>query len=239
MKRPLSRRRFLQATGVAAAAAAVGGPALILPACAKSGDFDLVVAGGLLYDGLGGPPVQADVGIRGDVIQAVGRLSHSRRTAVIENNKWTEGLDVLEASKRAGKGAYEFMRDLIIEERDVVGMVLFMMSEDNLKRILAHPLVGIGSDSSVRAPYGILSTGKPHPRAYGTFPRILAKYVREDKIEAAETMIMKMTSRAAAKFGLAGRGFVKPGACADLVVVSGGEHTGKLPGRVLRKAKPA
>jgi N-acyl-D-amino-acid deacylase len=163
------------------------------------------------------------------------------------------------------------MRDLLIEEKDAVGMVLFMMSEDNLKRILAHPLVGVGSDSSVRAPYGILSTGKPHPRAYGTFPRILAKYVRDDKIAAAETMIKKMTSLAAAKFGLAGRGIVKPGACADLVVfdpsavadratwkdphqypagiahvvvngvsvVSGGEHTGKLPGLVLRKAKPA
>ena len=190
---------------------------------------------------------------------------------VTEKNKWTEGLDVLEASRRAGKGAYEFMRDLIIDETDAAGMVLFMMSEDNLKRILAHPLVGVGSDSSVRAPYGVLSAGKPHPRAYGTFPRILAKYVREDKIVPAEAMIMKMTSRAAAKFGLAGRGVVKPGAFADLVVfdsaavsdratwkdphkypagivhvvvngvavVSGGVHTGKLPGRILRKAKPA
>jgi N-acyl-D-amino-acid deacylase len=188
-----------------------------------------------------------------------------------EKNKWTEGLDVLEASRRAGKGAYEFMRDLIIEEKDAVGMVLFMMSEDNLKRILAHPLVGVGSDSSIRAPYGILSSGKPHPRTYGTFPRILAKYVRQDKIAPAETMIMKMTSLAAAKFGLAGRGVVRPGAFADLVVfdpaavadratwkdphrypagivhvvvngvavVSEGEHTGKLPGRVLRKATPA
>jgi N-acyl-D-amino-acid deacylase len=137
---------------------------------------------------------------------------------VSENNKWAEGLDVLEASKRAGKGPYEFMRDILIEEKANVGMVLFMMSEDNLKRILAHPLIGVGSDSSARAPYGILGGGKPHPRTYGTFPRVLAKYVREDRIVPAETMIMKMTSRAAAKFGLAGRGVIRPGAAADLVV---------------------
>ena len=190
---------------------------------------------------------------------------------ITEKNKWTEGLDVLEASKRAGKGAYQFMRDLIIEEEDAVDMVLFIMSEDNLKRILAHPLIGVGSDSSVKAPYGILAAGKPHPRAYGTFPRILGKYVREDRIAPAETMIMKMPSRPAAKFGLTGRGVIKPGAFADLVifdpaavadratwkdphqypagirhvlvngiaVVNNEEHTGKLPGRILRKDGPA
>ena len=99
-----------------------------------------------------------------------------------EKNKPYEGLDVLEASKRAGKSPYEFMRDLIIEERDNVDTVLFMMNEDNLKRILAHPQVLVGSDSSVRSTDGILAQGKPHPRAFGTFPRVLGKYVREDKL---------------------------------------------------------
>ena len=83
MRRPLSRRRFLGATGAAAAAAALGGPALLAPACAKGDDYDLVVTGGLLYDGLGAPPVPADVAIAGGLIRAVGRLSYSRRTTVL------------------------------------------------------------------------------------------------------------------------------------------------------------
>jgi len=139
-------------------------------------------------------------------------------SVLTEKNKWGEGLNVLEAAGRAGKSPYEFQRDLIIEEKDRVDSVLFMMTEDNLRRILAHPRVGVGSDSSMRAPYGILSTGKPHPRVYGTFPRVLGRYIREEKILPAEAMIRKMTSVAAETFGLADRGVVRPGAFADLVV---------------------
>jgi N-acyl-D-amino-acid deacylase len=135
-----------------------------------------------------------------------------------EKNKVYEGLNILQASERAGKQPYEFMRDLIVEERDNVDTVIFMMNEDNLKRILAHPLVLIGSDSSVRATGGILAQGKPHPRGFGTFPRVLGKYVREDKLFSLETAVKKITSAAAAKFKLEGRGIVKPGAFADIVV---------------------
>ena len=133
-------------------------------------------------------------------------------------NKWVEGLDVRTASQKAGKPPYEFMRDLIVEEKDLVDSVLFMMTEDNLGRILAYPGVGIGADGAVRAPYGILSTGKPHPRVYGTFPRVLGKYVREEKLLSAEAMIRKMTAVAAETFGLADRGVIREGAFADLVV---------------------
>ncbi|NMD10902.1 MAG: amidohydrolase family protein, partial [Acidobacteria bacterium] len=129
-------------------------------------------------------------------------------------------LDVLAAAGRAGKPPYEFMRDLIIEERDRVDAVLFMMSEDNLRRILAHPQVGIGSDSSIRAPYGILASGKPHPRVYGTFPRVLNKYVRAEHLVSLREMIQKITSAPAGMFGLAGRGAVREEAFADLVVIN-------------------
>ena len=137
-----------------------------------------------------------------------------------EKNKRVEGLDVLAAAGRAGKPPYEFMRDLIIEERDRVDAVLFMMSEDNLRRILAHPQVGIGSDSSIRAPYGILASGKPHPRVYGTFPRVLNKYVRAEHLVSLREMIQKITSAPAGMFGLAGRGAVREEAFADLVVIN-------------------
>jgi len=125
---------------------------------------------------------------------------------------------VLEASRRAGRPAYEFMRDLIIEERDNVDTVIFMMTEDNLRRILAKPYVMIGADSSVRSAQGVLSKGKPHPRCFGSFVRVLGKYVREDGILTLEEAVRKMTSAPAAKFKLPGRGEIKPGAFADLVV---------------------
>ncbi len=185
-----------------------------------------------------------------------------------EQNRGLQGKNVLEAAGEAGKDPYEFIRDLLIEEKGMVEMVIFMMNEDNLKKILAHPLVGVGSDGAAVAPYGPLGRGKPHPRNYGTFPRLLGKYVRQDKVLSAEEMIRKETSVPAARFGLEKRGLVKAGHYADLVVfdpdriedradwvnphqypagvdyvivngkvvVDHNEHTGRLPGRILRKS---
>ncbi|MCP2605610.1 amidohydrolase family protein [Candidatus Aminicenantes bacterium AC-335-O07] len=184
-----------------------------------------------------------------------------------EKNKHLEGKNILEAAKEAGKDPYDFMRDLIIEEKNRVGMITFMMNEDNLKRILSHPLVTIGSDGNAVAPYGKLNKGKPHPRYYGTFPRILGKYVREEKIITLSEAIKKMTSLNAKKFGLKKRGQIKEGFFADIVifnpekvidlatwenphqypegieyvivngqvVIREKEHTGTLPGKVLKK----
>jgi len=184
-----------------------------------------------------------------------------------DKNRALEGMNVLEAARQAGKVPYEFMRDLLIEESDRVGMVSFYGHEDNLKRILSHPLVGIGADSEAVAPYGPLSQGKPHPRTYGTFPRALGKYVREEKIVPLEEMIRKMTAMPAGQMGFVRRGMLKVGWAADVcvfdpdriidkatfkepavypegmekviingqLVVDGGEHTGRLPGKVLRK----
>jgi len=184
-----------------------------------------------------------------------------------EKNRPFQGKNILQASKETGKAPYEFMRDLIIEEKDAVGMVIFLGTEENLKRILAHPLVGVGTDGEALAPYGLLGRGKPHPRMYGTFPRILGKYVREAKLLKLEEMLKKMTSLPAGKFGLDKRGVLQAGSYADLVifdpdkvidratwsdphqypagmdyvlvngqvVIEGGVHTGKLPGKILRK----
>ncbi len=184
-----------------------------------------------------------------------------------EKNRRFEGKSILECMKLTGKDAFQFMRDLLIEERDQVGMVLFMMNEENLKKILSHPLVGVGCDSSVMAPYGKLSGGKPHPRGYGSFPRILGKYVREERILPLPDMIKKMTSVPAERFGFKKRGCLGKGCYADIVlfdeksvkdlatyddphrypegiefvlvngevVINRGEHTGRLPGKILRK----
>ncbi|MDH7511824.1 MAG: D-aminoacylase [Clostridiales bacterium] len=139
-------------------------------------------------------------------------------SVISKKNRHFQGKSVLEAAKESGKEAYDFMRDLLIEERAQVGMITFMMKEENLKKILAHPLVGVGCDGSAVAPYGPLSRGKPHPRNYGTFPRVLGKYVREEKVCSPEEMIKKMTSIPAARFGFERRGAIKPGHYADLVI---------------------
>jgi N-acyl-D-amino-acid deacylase len=110
------------------------------------------------------------------------------------------------------------MRDIIIEERNQVSMVKFVMNEDNLKRILAHPLVTVGSDGNAVADYGVLGTGKPHPRFYGTFPRFLGRYVREEKILTWSEAIQKITSVTAQKLGFKDRGQISRGYYADLVL---------------------
>jgi N-acyl-D-amino-acid deacylase len=149
-------------------------------------------------------------------------------SVVSEKNRHIEGKNILEASTEAQKEPYEFMRDLLIEEQNRVGMITFMMKEENLRRIIAHPLVGIGSDGSTAAPYGRLSRGKPHPRHYGTFPRVLGKYVREEKIVPLSEMIKKMTSYPAKKFGFSKRGVLRKGYFADVVIFD--------PDRVIDKA---
>jgi len=186
---------------------------------------------------------------------------------VTDKNKQFVGMSVLQAQKHVEKDTFEFMRDILIEERGRVGMVTFMMKEENLKKILAHPLVGIGCDGSAMAPYGLLGQDKPHPRSYGSFPRVLGKYVRDEKIISMTQMIKKITSNPAKKFGFEKRGVLQTGYNADIVifdeanvidqakfeqphqysrgieyvlvngqvVINRDEHTGNLPGQVLRK----
>jgi N-acyl-D-amino-acid deacylase len=112
----------------------------------------------------------------------------------------------------------QFIKDIIIEEDSNVGMITFAMSEDNLCRILKHPLVVIGSDGSSIAPYGELGKGKPHPRHYGAFSRVLGKYVRQDSILSLPEAIKKMTSLTANKFNILNRGILKEKYFADIVV---------------------
>lgn len=135
-----------------------------------------------------------------------------------EKNKKFEGRSILDCSQLTGKDAFEFMRDLLIEEKGRVGQIIFSMKEDNLKKILAHPLVGIGCDGAAIAPYGKLSQGKPHPRHYGTFPRVLGKYIREEKLIPLAEMIRKMTSRPAERLGFKQRGSLQKGFHADIVI---------------------
>jgi N-acyl-D-amino-acid deacylase len=107
---------------------------------------------------------------------------------------------------------------LIIEERTRVSMVGFGMSEENTKRILAHPNGIIASDGSALEINGPLSKGNPHPRNFGTFPRAISFYVHKHKIVLLPEMIKKMTSKPAEIAGLKNRGKIAEGYFADLVI---------------------
>jgi len=96
--------------------------------------------------------------------------------------------------------------------------LLFQLDERDLRQALAHPHVVIGSDGSALAPYGEMAAGKPHPRSYGTFPRVLGEYVREQRILPLVQAIHKMTGMPAARLGLTDRGLVRTGFAADLVL---------------------
>ena len=113
---------------------------------------------------------------------------------------------------------YALLLEIIQTDRGRTGMVGFGMSEENTQAFLAHPLGMICSDGSALAASGPLASGTPHPRSFGTFPRVLGHYCRERHAMPLETAIHKMTAMPARRVGLDGRGLVAPGAFADIVV---------------------
>ena len=132
-------------------------------------------------------------------------------------NRWAEGGRLGELARERGEDPYDLTVHLLIEENNAVGMIGFGMSEENTARILSHPLAMVCSDGGAFAPYGPLSGGSPHPRAYGSFPRLLGHYVRERGDLTLESAVHKVTGMPAAKLGLEGRGLLTVGAFADLV----------------------
>ena len=137
----------------------------------------------------------------------------STRTA---RNAYARGRRLGELAQERGEEPFALTVRLIVEERNSVGMIGFGMSEENTAEILAHPLGMVCSDGGSYAPYGALSGGSPHPRGYGTFPRLMGHYVRSGAL-SLELAVYKATALPARKVGLADRGVVRPGAFADLV----------------------
>jgi N-acyl-D-amino-acid deacylase len=90
--------------------------------------------------------------------------------------------------------------------------------EDDMRYFLRHPQAMIGSDGRAISPDGPFATAKPHPRFYGTYPRILGRYVREETVLSLETAIFKMTGFPAQRLGLKDRGRIAEGMAADLVI---------------------
>jgi N-acyl-D-aspartate/D-glutamate deacylase len=126
-----------------------------------------------------------------------------------------EGKTVVQIATAMGQDPAHAMMDFLLAEEGKAAIILFMMSEENVARGIAHPLLMIGSDSLALATG---QGGKPHPRTYGTFPRVLGKYVRQEGVITLEDGVRKMTSMAAEKLGLTDRGVLAEGKAADITV---------------------
>lgn len=129
-----------------------------------------------------------------------------------------EGMRMNQVIAALKKPAIEVLFELLEANGGSVPTVYFHHSEADMRFALRQPFVSIGSDGTAVATEGPLSAGHPHPRYYGTFPRVLGRYVREDHVLTLEEAIRKMTSANAAKVGILDRGILRPGMKADITV---------------------
>jgi N-acyl-D-amino-acid deacylase len=129
-----------------------------------------------------------------------------------------EGMTLTRIGSLMGKDPRDAVMDLVIADRGESSVIISIMNEEDVHTALQHPLVGVGTDSGAQAEDGRLSESKSHPRAWGSFPRILGRYVRDEHLLTLEEAVRKITSRAAARVHLMDRGILRPGMMADITV---------------------
>jgi N-acyl-D-amino-acid deacylase len=134
------------------------------------------------------------------------------------DNRWMEGKTIADISRNLRCDEIEAVFRILVSEKLRVGAIFMSMSEDNLRKFLSLPFCSIGSDSSARCFDGPTRLGKPHPRTFGTFPRFLGKYVRDEGLMPLSEAIRRSTALPAEIFGLRGRGRIREGMFADIVV---------------------
>jgi len=135
-----------------------------------------------------------------------------------ESLKKYTGQTLAEVARSRGKTAQETAMDLVIEDDSRVGTVYFLMSEDNVRRQVSLPWVSFGSDEEASAPEGVFTKYQQHPRAYGTFARVLAKYVRDEKAMPLAAAVRKLAALPAENLRIARRGRLQVGYFADLAL---------------------
>jgi N-acyl-D-amino-acid deacylase len=179
-----------------------------------------------LYDRLGDPSVRAEIrreleraGRWGDVASAEGILILH---AVQEANRRYQGLTLAAVAEQMGTDPIEAALELIASDRSRIGVAFFSMTEGNLRKALARPWVSICSDGVSMAPEGAFLQSPTHPRAYGSFARVLGRYVRDEHVLSLPEAIRRMSALPASTLGLAERGQLKEGYFADIVVFDPG-----------------
>lgn len=140
------------------------------------------------------------------------------RIAISPNGAAQPGLTIEEIAGQRNIDALDAIFDIIIDDRGATRILVRSMSEEDVCRIAAEPSMTVGSDGPCVAPYGVTGQGKPHPRLYGTFPRLLGRYARDQGILTLPQAIAKMTGNAATALGLTERGTLQAGCAADVVV---------------------
>jgi N-acyl-D-amino-acid deacylase len=128
------------------------------------------------------------------------------------------GKTLAEVAKLRGESVTDTIMNLVLEDQSRVGTVYFMMSEDNIRKQLRLPWVSFGSDAGSLAPEPPFTKSSAHPRAYGNFARLLGHYVREEKVITLEEAVHRLSGLPATNLALDGRGFLREGMFADVVV---------------------
>ena len=129
-----------------------------------------------------------------------------------------QGKRISEIAEQQKKDPLDAVFDLILADHGQTGAIYFMMSEDDMRAAMKSPLVSFCTDSGSRATDGPLAGSKSHPRGWGSYPRILGRYVRDEKLLTLEDAIHKMTGASAARVGLKERGSIKEGMFADITI---------------------
>lgn len=132
--------------------------------------------------------------------------------------KYLTGKTLAEVARLRNTSPEEAAMDLVVQDGSRVGTIYFLMSEENVKKQVALPWMSFGSDAGSQAPEGVFLKSSTHPRAYGNFARLLAKYVRDEKVITLEEAIRKLTSLPAHNLKIEKRGALKPGYYADIVL---------------------
>lgn len=186
----------------------------LFPVWSRDGGTDAFF--GRLDDAAIAPRVRAETLAK---VELIGGWNNVQIAAVrAEEDRPAEGQRLGAYASALGAEPYELAMSLLRRSDGSVGMVGFAMSEENLERILAHPLGMVCSDGGAFATEGPTRRGSPHPRGIGSFPRVLGRYVRERKTLTLADAIRKMTSLPASRARLGDRGRLAPGLPADVVV---------------------
>ena len=136
----------------------------------------------------------------------------------VKKNPKYIGKRITEIAEMEGKKPSDAAYDLLLAEDTQVQTVMFGLGEDDVRYVMRSPYMMVGSDGSAVSPKGILGKGQPHPRYYGTFPRVLGHYARDEGIITLQEAVRKMTSAPAQKMGFRDRGLLREGYKADIAV---------------------
>ena len=128
------------------------------------------------------------------------------------------GKSLTEVAKMRGKDPITTIMDLIAEDESRIGTIYLLMSEENVKKEMAKPWISFCSDEASQAPEDVFLKSNPHPRAYGSFARVLGKYARDEKVISLSEAVRRLSGLPATNLGLDHRGFIKEGMFADVVM---------------------